>query len=191
MQHSRPCNPEVSLDTLLGLARLIDRLNDRLGRLANWAVFLACVLCAANALSRYAFDLSSNAWLEVQWYLFAAAVMLGASHTLRMNEHVRVDILYMHLSERGKEWLDLLGTAFFLLPSMATIAWLAWPVFWESWSIHEVSTNAGGLVRWPVKLLLPLGFSLVFLQGVAEIIKRAAALRGDTTYVSHYARPVQ
>jgi len=179
------------LDTLLGLARLIDRLNDRLGRLANWAVFLACVLCAANALSRYAFDLSSNAWLEVQWYLFAAAVMLGASHTLRMNEHVRVDILYMHLSERGKEWLDLLGTAFFLLPSMATIAWLAWPVFWESWTIHEVSTNAGGLVRWPVKLLLPLGFSLVFLQGVAEIIKRAASLRGDTTHVSHYARPVQ
>ena len=176
---------------MLGISRWIDALNDRLGRVANWAVLLACCISAGNAMSRYAFDLSSNAWLEVQWYLFSAVVMLGASHTLRMNEHVRVDILYMQLSERGKEWLDLIGTVVFLLPTMAVIAWFSWPFFVESWAIHEVSTNAGGLTRWPVKLLLPLGFTLVALQGVSEVIKRAAALRGDVRYITHYARPVQ
>lgn len=176
---------------LLGISRWIDAVNDRLGRVASWAVLLACGISAGNAMSRYAFDLSSNAWLEVQWYLFGAVVMLGASRTLRMNEHVRVDIVYMQLSERGKEWLDLVGTAVFLLPTMAVIAYFSWPFFLESWAIQEVSTNAGGLTRWPVKLLLPLGFTLVALQGVSEIIKRAAALHGDVRYITHYARPVQ
>jgi TRAP-type mannitol/chloroaromatic compound transport system permease small subunit len=176
---------------LISLSRWIDAVNDRLGRLANWLVLAACLISAANAMSRYAFDISSNAWLEVQWYLFAAIVMFGASYTLRMNEHVRVDILYTHLSDRGKMWLDLIGTALFLVPSMLMIAYLSWPFFMQSWSIREISGNAGGLVRYPVKFLVPVGFLLVALQGVSEIIKRAAALRGDVRYVTRYERPVQ
>jgi TRAP-type mannitol/chloroaromatic compound transport system permease small subunit len=180
-----------NLKLLLKLSWLIDAVNDRLGTLANWLVLAACMISAANAMSRYAFDLSSNAWLEIQWYLFAALVMFGASYTFKKNEHVRVDILYMHLSERGKEWLDLIGTALFLVPSMLAIAWLSWPFFIQSWNVNEISGNAGGLLRWPVKLLVPLGFTLVALQGVSEIIKRAAALHGDAKYETHYERPVQ
>lgn len=179
------------MNALLRLARAIDDVNDRLGTAANAMVLAACLICAANAAMRYAFDLSSNAWLEVQWYLFAGVVMLGASQTLRLNEHVRVDILYMHLSERGKAWLDLLGAVFFLIPSMLAIAWLAWPFFLQSWSVQEASSNAGGLIRWPVKLLLPMGFVLVALQGLSEVIKRAAALRGEMKYETRYERPVQ
>jgi len=176
---------------LLAISRAIDAVNDRLGRLANWLVIAACLISAANAMSRYAFDLSSNAWLEIQWYLFAAMVMLGASYTLKMNEHVRVDIVYTHLSERGKEWLDLVGTAVFLVPSMLVIAYYSWPFFMQSWAINEISGNAGGLLRWPVKLLVPLGFFLVAMQGISEIIKRAASLAGTATYKTHYERPVQ
>lgn len=176
---------------LIQISKLIDALNDRLGVAANWMVLAACLISAANAMSRYAFDLSSNAWLEIQWYLFAGIVMLGASHTLRMNEHVRVDIVYTHLSERGKEWLDLVGTAVFLVPSMLVIAWYSVPFFLTSWQIQEMSGNAGGLLRWPVKILVPVGFTLVALQGVSEIIKRAASLRGDIRYTTHYERPVQ
>ena len=176
---------------LIQISKVIDAVNDRLGRVANWMVLAACLISAGNAMSRYAFDLSSNAWLEVQWYLFAAIVMLGASHTLRMNEHVRVDILYTHLSERGKEWLDVLGTAIFLVPSMLVISYYSWPFFMQSWNVQEVSGNAGGLIRWPVKLLVPVGFFLVAMQGISEIIKRAAALRGYVRYETHYERPVQ
>ena len=177
---------------LLQLSLLIDAVNKHLGRLANWMILIACVISAGNAMMRYAYDMSSNAWLEIQWYLFAGVVMLGASYTLQRNEHVRVDILYMQLSERRKEWLDLVGTAVFLIPSCLIIAWLAWPFFYESWHIQEQSGNAGGLVRrWPVKILLPLGFFLLALQGVSEIIKRAAALRGYVRFETHYERPVQ
>ena len=166
------------MGALLKLSQLIDAMNEYLGRAASWMVLGACLISAANAMSRYAFDLSSNAWLEIQWYLFAAIVMLGASYTLRVNEHVRVDIVYTHLSERGKEWLDLVGTALFLVPSMLVIAWYSIPFFMQSWDIQEMSGNAGGLIRWPVKLLVPVGFTLVAIQGISEIIKRAAALRG-------------
>jgi TRAP-type mannitol/chloroaromatic compound transport system permease small subunit len=176
---------------LLDVSLMIDAINKRLGTLANWMILIACVISAANAMSRYAFDISSNAWLEIQWYLFSGVVMLGASYTLQRNEHVRVDILYTLLSERGKEWLDLLGTAFFLIPSCLIIGWLSWPFFYESWYIQEISGNAGGLIRWPVKILLPVGFALLALQGVSEIIKRAAALRGYTRFETHYERPVQ
>ena len=176
---------------LIGLSRAIDFVNDRLGGAANWLVVAACLISAANAMSRYAFDLSSNAWLEIQWYLFAAIVMFGASYTLKKNEHVRVDIVYAMLSERGKEWLDLVGTAVFLVPSMLVIAYYSWPFFMQSWQVQEMSGNAGGLIRWPVKIMMPVGFTLVALQGVSEIIKRAAALRGDTQYETHYERPVQ
>src|SRR5207344_2711653 len=113
------------------------------------------------------------------------------SYTLRLNEHVRVDILYTHLSERGKEWLDLLGATLFLIPSALVIAWLSWPFFHESWMFQEYSTNAGGLLRWPVKILIPVGFVLLALQGVSEIIKRAAALKGAVQFETHYEKPVQ
>ena len=176
---------------LIQISKLIDALNDRLGRVANWMVLAACLISAANAMSRYAFDLSSNAWLEIQWYLFAAIVMFGASYTLRVNEHVRVDIFYTHLSERGKEWLDLVGTAIFLVPSVFVIAWYSWPFFMQSWATREISGNAGGLIRYPVKFLVPLGFALVGLQGISEIIKRIAGLRGDVRYVTRYERPLQ
>ena len=179
------------MGALLKIPQAIDWVNDRLGVAASWMVLGACLISAANAMSRYAFDLSSNAYLEIQWYLFAAIVMLGASYTLRMNEHVRVDIVYTHLSERGKEWLDLIGTAFFLVPSMLVIAWYSIPFFLQSWQVQEISGNAGGLIRWPVKILVPIGFTLVAIQGVSEIIKRAAALRGYVRYETHYERPVQ
>ncbi len=179
------------MNALLAVSRAIDAMNERLGYLANWMVLIACLVSAGNAMMRYAFDMSSNAWLEVQWYLFAGVVMLGASHTLRLNEHVRVDILYMHLSERGREWLDLLGALLFLIPSTLTIAWLSWPFFHESWTIQETSTNAGGLLRWPVKILIPVGFVLLALQGLSEMIKRAAALAGTARYETHYEKPVQ
>ena len=176
---------------LISLSRLIDAVNDRLGRLANWMVLAACLISAGNAMTRYAFDLSSNAWLEVQWYLFAAIVMFGASYTLKMNEHVRVDIFYMQMSDRGRLWLDLIGTAVFLIPSVVVIAYYSWPFAMQSWATREISQNAGGLVRYPVKLLLPLGFLLLALQGVSEIIKRVAALHGDIRYTARYERPVQ
>ena len=179
------------MEYLIGLSRAIDWLNDRLGKVADWCVLAACLISAGNAMLRYAFDLSSNAWLELQWYLFAVMVMLGASYTLRMNEHVRVDIVYTHLSERGKEWLDLLGTALFLVPSMLVIAYYSWPFAMQSFETREVSGNAGGLIRYPVKFILPLGFLLVALQGISEVIKRAASLRGDAKYVTHYERPLQ
>jgi TRAP-type mannitol/chloroaromatic compound transport system permease small subunit len=176
---------------LLSISRAIDAVNDRLGWLANWLVLAACLISAGNAMSRYAYDLSSNAWLEIQWYLFAAIVMFGASYTLKVNEHVRVDIVYTHLSERGKEWLDLVGTAVFLVPSMLVIAYYSWPFFMQSYSINEMSGNAGGLLRYPVKFLVPLGFFLVAMQGISEIIKRAASLAGAAEYRTHYERPVQ
>jgi len=179
------------LGFFIRLSMLIDAMNDRLGRFANWCVLASCLISAANAMLRYAFDLSSNAWLEVQWYLFAATVMFGAAYTLKMNEHVRVDIFYTHLPERGKEWLDLIGTAVFLVPSMLVIAYYSWPFFMQSFETREISGNAGGLIRYPVKFFVPLGFVLVALQGVSEIIKRAAALRGDVRYVTHYERPMQ
>lgn len=179
------------MKALLNLSLLIDAINKRLGTVANWMILIACVISAANAMIRYAYDISSNAWLEIQWYLFAGVVMLGASYTLQRNEHVRVDILYTQLPERGKEWLDLIGTAVFLIPSCLLIGWLSWPFFYESWHIQEISGNAGGLLRWPVKILVPVGFALLALQGVSEIIKRAAALRGYVRFETHYERPVQ
>ena len=179
------------MQALLAVSRAIDAMNERLGRLANWMVLIACLISAGNAMMRYAFDMSSNAWLEVQWYLFAGIVMLGASYTLRLNEHVRVDILYAHMSERTKLWLDLIGALVFLIPACLLIAWLSWPFFHESWAIQEMSTNAGGLLRWPVKILIPVGFVLLALQAVSEIIKRAATLQGSAHYETHYEKPVQ
>jgi len=179
------------MQTLLRIAGAIDALNAALGRVAVWLVLAACSVSAANAISRYAFDLSSNAWLELQWYLFAGIVMLGAPQVLNRNGHVRVDILYGHRPARTKAWIDLAGLVFFLLPVCAAAAWMAWPYFVESFHVGETSSNAGGLLRWPVKLLIPAGFALLALQGLAEAIKRVAYLRGRITLDAHYERPVQ
>jgi TRAP-type mannitol/chloroaromatic compound transport system permease small subunit len=179
------------MKTLLALSRLIDALNKRCAGIATWLVLLSCVISAGNALMRYGMNLSSNAWLEIQWYLFAGMVMLGGAYTLRVNEHVRVDVLYSRYSERTRAWVDLLGAIFFLLPMSIVIGWMSWPLFLSSYEIGEMSGNAGGLLRWPVKILIPIGFALLTLQGVSEIIKRVAALSGRTQLDSRYERPLQ
>ncbi|HET9403664.1 MAG TPA: TRAP transporter small permease subunit, partial [Burkholderiales bacterium] len=141
------------MDALLKISRLIDALNEKAGFVARWLVLAACAISAGNALVRYGFSLSSNAWLEIQWYLFAGIVMLGAANTLRINGHVRVDVFYSRYGERARLWLDLLGGILFLLPMAAVIGWLSWPLFVNSYLVGEVSGNAGGLLRWPVKVL--------------------------------------
>jgi TRAP-type mannitol/chloroaromatic compound transport system permease small subunit len=179
--------------SLLSFSALIDALNEKIGNVCNWLVLLACVVSAGNAMVRYAYDSSSNAWLEVQWYMFAVIVMFGASYTMKRNEHVRVDILYMTLSRRGQLWVDILGALFFLLPTCAILAWLSWPFFMQSYNVYEHSSNAGGLLRWPIKLVLPVGFALVALQGISELIKRVAFLNGYAvdSLEAHYERPTQ
>lgn len=179
------------MSTLLRLSAAIDALNEYLGRFANWLVLLACLVSAGNAMFRYAFSLSSNGFLEIQWYMFALMVMLGTSYTFRRNEHVRVEILYLHLSERSRLWLDLIGAILFLLPVCVLMVGLSWPFFMQSYEIGEWSGNPGGLVRWPIKLAIPVGFALLALQGISEIIKRAAALSGAVVIDAHYERPVQ
>ena len=179
------------MHALLKISRLIDTLNEKIGLIANWLVLAACVISAGNALMRYSFSLSSNAWLEIQWYLFAGMVMLGASYTLKMNEHVRVDVFYSRYGDRTRLWVDLVGGILFLLPMVIIIGWLSWPLFINSYNIGEVSGNSGGLLRWPVKILIPLGFLLLTLQGISEIIKRTAALMGYVALDARYERPLQ
>ncbi|MBV9260422.1 MAG: TRAP transporter small permease subunit [Pseudolabrys sp.] len=176
---------------LLSLSAAIDRLNEKIGYICNFLVLLACLVSAGNAMVRYAFDYSSNAWLEAQWYMFAIMVMFGASYTFRRNEHVRVEIFYVMLSERKQLWLDLIGTLVFLIPVVLILAYLSWPLFYLSYLTYEDSGNAGGLLRWPIKIVLPAGFVLLALQGVSEVIKRAAALEGLTTIDAKYERPTQ
>lgn len=175
----------------LRLSAAIDRLNERIGGLCNWLVLAACLVSAANAMVRYAFSYSSNSYLELQWYMFAILVMFGASYTFKRNEHVRVEIFYVMLSERGQLWLDLIGTLCFLIPSCLLLAWLALPFFYSSYATLEMSGNAGGLVRWPIKIVLPAGFFMLALQGLSEVIKRIAALKGEVTIDARYERPTQ
>ena len=179
------------MNPLLRLSGLIDALNQQLAKLANWLVLLACLVSAGNAMIRYALDTSSNAWLEVQWYMFAGMVMLGAPYTLKLNEHVRVDVIYGHLQPRTRAWIDLLGLIFFLMPAALLIMEMSWPYFVESLRGHEVSPNAGGLIRWPVKLIIPVGMGLLALQGVSEIIKRIGYLLGVYNMDTQYERPAQ
>lgn len=176
---------------LLGLSGRIDTLNERLSYIADWMVLLSCIVSAGNAVSRYTIDVSSNSWLEIQWYMFAAMFMLGASYTLKRNEHVRVDIIYGNLSTRAQIWVDIIGGFLFLLPATVILAWLSWPMFYQSWLHNEMSGNAGGLIRWPVKIFLPLGFFLLTLQGLSEVIKRIAMLTGRMAVDVDYDRPLQ
>lgn len=179
------------MKALLGLAHAIDWINDRFASLAKGAVLLSCVISCLNAVIRYVFNVSSNGWLEIQWYLFAACVMLGAAQVLRVNEHVRVDVIYGQLASRKKVWIDLLGLAFFLMPAMLTMLYYSGPLFLKMFVSGEMSSNAGGLIRWPAMLMLPLGFTLVLLQGVAEIIKRIGWLNHTYEMDIHYERPLQ
>lgn len=163
---------------LLRASRAIDALNGRVGRAACWLVLVAVLVSTLNALSRYAFSVSSNAWLELQWYLFAAIFLLGAGYTLKANGHVRIDLVSARLSPRAQAWIDIAGGLLFLLPMTLLILYFSWPMFVASYASGEVSSDAGGLVRWPVKALIPAGFALLALQGISEIIKRIAFLRG-------------
>lgn len=179
------------MSLLLKFASGVDAISRMLGRIAAVAVLAAALISAGNAFVRYGLDISSNAWLEIQWYLFAATVMLGAPVVLQLNEHVRVDILYARLRRNGPVYVDLFGLCFFLLPVMGLLTWLTWPFFWNMYQSGEMSGNVGGLTRWPAALMMPLGFAAVFLQGVAEIIKRIAHLCGTIELNAHYEKPLQ
>ena len=163
---------------LLKFCQAIDWLNDRVGRITYWAILVAVAVSAGNATMRYAFNIGSNAWLELQWYLFAAVFLLCAGYTLLRNEHIRIDIIVGRLSPRAQTWVDIVGGVLCLLPMSIILMLLSWPVFVESWNLNEISTNSGGLIRWPVKLLMPIGFLLLTLQAVSEVVKRAAFLMG-------------
>src|ERR1700761_3259704 len=169
---------ENMMRPLLALSQAIDQLNEKIGYVCNLLVLLACLVSAGNAMIRYAFSYSSNGWLEAQWYMFTILVMFGASYTFKRNEHVRVEILYLMLSERGQLWLDLIGTLCFLIPACLLLSYLSWPFFYQAYAVGEISSNAGGLVRWPIKFVIPSGFVMLALQGVSEVIKRIAALKG-------------
>jgi TRAP-type mannitol/chloroaromatic compound transport system permease small subunit len=202
------------MQSLLAVSGYIDRMNRALGKLAILLVLIAALVSAFNAAFRYSigailyltdegraypalqhllswYGNNSNSFLEAQWYMFGAIVLLGAGHTLKMNGHVRVDLFYGWVSERTRTWIDLLGAIFCLVPMCLVLIWFTWPWFLDSWRTGEMSTNAGGLPRWPVKLLLPAGFFLVLLQGISEIIKCVAALTTDYVREHAYEKPLQ
>jgi TRAP-type mannitol/chloroaromatic compound transport system permease small subunit len=179
------------VSALLSLARGIDWLNAKLSKAAAWAVLISALISAGNAFIRYGLDTSSNAWLEIQWYLFAVTVMLGAPYVLEKNEHVRVDLIYGKLPGNGPVWVDIFGLVFFLLPVIGLLTWLSGPYFYKVFITKEMSSNAGGLIRWPVVLTMPLGFFLLWLQGWSELIKRFGYLQGKFAMDTHYEKPVQ
>jgi TRAP-type mannitol/chloroaromatic compound transport system permease small subunit len=176
---------------LLAVSRLIDAINGAIGRWVSWLLLAAVLISAGNALIRKIFDTSSNAWLEVQWYLFGAVFMLAAAYTLQRNDHVRIDVLAGNFKKRTRDWIDLFGHLFFLLPFCLMMTYFAWPFFWRSFASGEMSSNAGGLIIWPAKASIFVGFLMLNLQAFSEIIKRIAIIRGDleeTTVVSEHGK---
>lgn len=176
----------------MSLSRLIDSFNAKVAGAVAWALLAAVVICAVNALVRYTLNTSSNAWLEIQWYLYGAMFLLAAPYTLRRDEHVRIDVIAGRFSKRTQVWIDLFGFVLFLMPVCLLILWYAIPFAQVSIASGEMSPNAGGLVVWPAKLLVPLGFALMVLQGVSEIIKRIAFLAGrsdGSDFARHAATP--
>lgn len=163
---------------LLAIARLIDALNERIGRTVLWLTLVVVLVSAANAISRKAFNMSSNAWLELQWYLFGAIFLLAAGYTYLRNEHVRVDVIAAKFPPRVQATIEIFGILLFLLPAAALIFWLSIPYFYESWRLNELSSNTGGLIRWPAKLLIPVGFALLILSGISRLIRCIAFLAG-------------
>ena len=168
----------IGMHALLRFAFAVDRINERIGKSVAWLGLAAVIVCTANAVARYAFNVGSNAWLELQWYFNAAVFLLIAAFALKRNEHVRIDVINGKLPVRVQAWIDILGGLFMLLPTVAIIAWYSWPSLVNSWTINEYSSDPGGLIRWPVRLLIPLAFGLLGLQGVSEIVKRIAFLKG-------------
>lgn len=166
------------METLLGLSRVIDRINEIIGKAMGVAILLAVLVSATNAIIRKAFNVSSNSWLELQWYLFGAAFMLAAAYTLKQNEHIRIDILYGAFSRRTQHWIDLLGHLLFLMPFVVLMSWMMVPYAWRAFQNGDISTNAGGLLIWPARAILALGFILLVFQGISEIIKKVAVMRG-------------
>lgn len=166
------------MQALLKLSKTIDWLSRFIGKYVIWLILVSVVISAVNAVVRKAFNMSSNAFLEVQWYLFAATFLLMAAYTLLNGEHVKIDVVYSHWSKRTQMWIDVFGFIFFLLPFAGALLWFSVPFFLQGYHSGEVSSNAGGLIRWPVYLMMPLGFGLLFLQGVSELIKRIAFLMG-------------
>ncbi len=167
------------MDFLLKFSRAVDAVSAFVGKVAAWLVLVAVLVSAGNALIRKTFDISSNAWLELQWYLYGAVFLLAAAYTLQRNEHVRIDFVSNMLTKRTRDWIDLLGHIFFLLPFTIMMVYLSFPWFIRSFQSGEFSANAGGLLLWPAKIMVLLGFTLLTLQGFSEIIKRAAVIRGD------------
>lgn len=166
------------MKALLALSRLIDTINQFVGRAVTWLILLVVVISASNAVIRKVFNVSSNAWLELQWYIFGAIFLLAAGYTLLKNEHVRVDVLSQRLSRRTQAMIEIFGVLFFLLPAAVLIMWLSWPMFMDSFVTHEQSSNAGGLLRWPAKILIPIGFGLLIAAGISHAIKSLGFLLG-------------
>ncbi len=169
----------------LAIARAIDTLNEWIGQKTKWLVLLATLISAGNAIMRYGLERGSNAGLELQWYLFGAIFLLGAAYTLKHRGHVRIDLIHAHLPAAAQYWVEILGNILFLLPFSILMIYLSWPEFMLAWQSGETSPDAGGLLRWPVKLLIPAGFFLLVLQGIAEIIKNSAYLTGHLTDDTH------
>lgn len=163
---------------LISLSRKIDTINEKIGKAISWALLLAVLICTLNSVARYALNSSSNAWMEIQWYLYGAVFLLVAPYTLQQNGHVRIDVVAGRFSKRTQVWIDLFGFVFFLLPMAGLILYLGAPYALRSYVRQEMSGNAGGLIEWPAKILIPFGFALLLLQGISEIIKRVAYLRG-------------
>jgi TRAP-type mannitol/chloroaromatic compound transport system permease small subunit len=166
------------VNALLAVSRAIDAITERVGRIVYWLILVVVLISAANATVRKLFNFSSNAYLEIQWYLFSVIFLFLAGYTLLHNDHVRIDIIAGRLSRRAQNWIDVVGILLFLMPMSFVIMWLSWPLFVDSWARHEVSTNAGGLIIWPARLMMPVGFALLIFQGVSELIKRIAFLAG-------------
>jgi len=163
---------------LLSVSRGIDALNERVGKAVIWLVLVMTIISAGNAVMRYTINYSSNGLLEIQWYLFAVIFLFSAGYTLLRNEHVRIDVVAGKLSPRGQAWIDIIGTLLFLMPMAILIMYLSWPIFMNAWDSGEMSSNPGGLIRWPARLMIPVGFLLLVLQGFSELIKRFAFLKG-------------
>ena len=166
------------MTALLALSRAIDAVNARIGKIVSWLIVVAVLVSATNAVVRKVFDMSSNSWLELQWVLFAAVFLCCSPWTLIDNEHIRIDIVNARLSTKVRNWIDLLGGIFFLLPFTIVMLITSWPFFLNSYRINEQSLNAGGLAQWPAKMLVPIGFALLFVQAISEIIKRIAIMTG-------------
>lgn len=166
------------MQPLLALSGAIDWLNEHVGRVLLWTVLVLTLISAGNTLMRYGFNYSSNAYLEIQWYLYSLVFLGAAGYTLKHNAHVRIDLVAARLSRRAQAWIDVFGFIFMMFPPSFLIAWYGWDFFMDAWTTDEISTDAGGLIRWPVKLVIPVAFALLILQGVSELIKRIGYLRG-------------